>query len=234
VERATTTKKRLFGSQETPEDVGLPEDPTTRADIISPGTLHAVASQAAQGGIPPEKKPHKRYKKNKLASSSQKPVPDVVPTIKWHTSHVLGQPMLPKNHLEKLKGDLRSLHEDVWYVEECLLKDPNPGYPLYAAKVPKGFGFVDSFPGDVMFLRFDDIFDMYHLKRLYPTFVRLVALRLAYYLSKAENPYIAIMDPYYMVEWIVRGEPGLVSKYVEDFMVANKDKKLLLVPYFPE
>ena len=72
------------------------------------------------------------------------------------------------------------------------------------------------------------------MKRLYPTFVRLVALRMAYDLSKAENPYIAIMDPYYMVEWIVRGEPSLVTKYVEDFLVANKDKTLMLLPYFPE
>ena len=42
------------------------------------------------------------------------------------------------------------------------------------------------------------------------------------------------MDPYYMHEWIVRTEPGTVSRYVEDFLVANKDKKVVLVPYFAE
>ena len=57
---------------------------------------------------------------------------------------------------------------------------------------------------------------------------------MAFDLSKAENPHVAIMDPYYMSEWIVRAEPRTVSRYVEDFLVANKDKKLLLLPYFPE
>jgi hypothetical protein len=234
VEVAKRAKKRLFGSQETPEDAGLPEEPTTRADILTPGTLKAVASQAAKTVIVPEKKPRKRYKKKKPDSSSQIPVPDVVPRIKWHASHWLGRPMLPPDLVEKLKGDLRSLHADVLYREECLLKDPSPGYPLFHAKVPKGFGFVDSFPGDVMLLRFDDLFKMYHLQRLYPTFVRLVSLRMAYDLSREENPHVAIMDPYYMGAWTVDGEPALVTKYVEEFMVANADKSVLLVPYFPE
>ena len=57
---------------------------------------------------------------------------------------------------------------------------------------------------------------------------------MAFDLSKAENPHVAIMDPYYMSEWIVRTEPGTMSRYVEGFLVANKDKKLLLLPYFPE
>ena len=57
---------------------------------------------------------------------------------------------------------------------------------------------------------------------------------MAYDLSKSENKYIAIMDPYYMLEWIVNSEPKTVRKYVEDFMVANRDKKVLLLPYFPE
>ena len=100
--------------------------------------------------------------------------------------------------------------------------------------MPKGFGYVDSPPADIMFLRYDDIFDMFHMKRLHPSLVRLVALRMAFDLSKAENPHVAIMDPYYMSEWIVRTEPGAVSQYVEYFLVANKDKNLMLLPYFRE
>ena len=100
--------------------------------------------------------------------------------------------------------------------------------------MPKGFGFVDSPPADILFLRFEDIFKMYHQKRLHPSLVRLVALRMAFDLSKAENPHVAIMDPYYMHEWIVRNEPTTVSRYVEEFLVANKDKKMVLVPYFAE
>ena len=80
----------------------------------------------------------------------------------------------------------------------------SPSYPVFVGMVPKGFGFVDTYPGDVMFLRFNDIFDMYHMRRLYPTFVRLVALSMAHKIMKEETPGVAIMDPYYMVEWILR------------------------------
>ena len=235
-EKANTTKKRLFGSQETPEDAGMPEAQAARDAIISPGTLKAVASQAIQaddvtaGG----KKGRKRNKKPKLDASSQKAVPDVVPRIKWHENHEIGKPILPKYLADKLGGDMRSLHDSVLYLEERLLQQQNPGYPLFVGKVPKCFGFADSVPADAMFLRFDDVFDMFHQKRLHPSFVRLIALRMGYDLSKAENKYVAIMDPYYMLDWIVTSEPKTVRKYVEDFMVANRDKKVLLLPYFPE
>ena len=69
---------------------------------------------------------------------------------------------------------------------------------------------------------------------LHPTLVRLVALHMVFDLNKAENPHVAIMDPYYVYEWIVRTKPGTVSRYVEDFLVANKDKNLMLLPYFRE
>ena len=81
VERAinTTTKKRLFGSQDTPEDAGLPDAKRARDAIISPGTLKAVASQAIEGAdpIPGGKKGRKRTKKPK-----PEVVPDVVPKMK--------------------------------------------------------------------------------------------------------------------------------------------------------
>jgi hypothetical protein len=47
---------------------------------------------------------------------------------------------------------------------------------------------------------------------------------------------IVIMDPFYMDELFL-GAPGnraIVLKYIEDFMVANKDKDCFLMPYFPE
>jgi hypothetical protein len=45
-----------------------------------------------------------------------------------------------------------------------------------------------------------------------------------------------IMDPFYMDELFL-GAPGnraIVSKYIKDFMVANKDKDCFRMPYFPE
>jgi hypothetical protein len=47
---------------------------------------------------------------------------------------------------------------------------------------------------------------------------------------------IVIMDSFYMDELFL-GAPrnlAIVSKYIEDFMVANKDKDYFLMPYFPE
>jgi hypothetical protein len=37
------------------------------------------------------------------------------------------------------------------------------------AKVPTGRGFVEDAPVDIMLLRFADIFDVFHLHRLYQT-----------------------------------------------------------------
>jgi hypothetical protein len=35
------------------------------------------------------------------------------------------------------------------------------------AKVPNGKGFVEAAPADIMLLRFADIFDLFHMYRLY-------------------------------------------------------------------
>jgi hypothetical protein len=45
-----------------------------------------------------------------------------------------------------------------------------------------------------------------------------------------------VSDPFYMDE-VLRGALGnrmIVSKYIENFMIDNKDKDCFLMPYFPE
>ena len=44
------------------------------------------------------------------------------------------------------------------------------------------------------------------------------------------------MDPFYMLESNManHGNRVIDTKQIEDFMVANKHKKILLMPYFPE
>jgi hypothetical protein len=104
------------------------------------------------------------------------------------------------------------------------------------AKVPKGMGFVDKAPGDVFFLQFDDIFNMFHLKRLHHTFVRLFLLSMAVQITREKTPGIAIVDPYYMRDSHL-GTPGdrrVVTEYLQAFMVANKRKDYILIPYFLE
>jgi hypothetical protein len=103
-------------------------------------------------------------------------------------------------------------------------------------KVPPGVGFVDKYPAEVFFIRFDDIFNVFHLRRLDPTLVRLVALRMAHDIMEENTPGVAIMDPFYMLESIMAspGDRVLATKHIEQFLVANKNKEIFLMPYFPK
>ena len=74
---------------------------------------------------------------------------------------------------------MKMLHESVLYSENKLLKESRNVYPLYIAKVPKIMGFFHETPGDMLFVRFDDIFDMYHMKALHRSMVRLFVLSMA-------------------------------------------------------
>jgi hypothetical protein len=80
--------------------------------------------------------------------------------------HWLGEPILPPEVVERMTGDLRSVHDTVLHVEKELLKMRSPSYPVHVVKVPKGMGFVDNHPAEVFFIRFDDIFNLFHLRRL--------------------------------------------------------------------
>ena len=131
-----------------------------------------------------------------------------------------GEPILPPNVLKSLTGDMRSLHDSVLEVEKQLLQSKSPTYPVFVVKVPKGMGFVDKDPAEVFFLRFDDIFNMFHLKWLHPTLVSLVALSMAHQIIREETPGIAIMDPYYMLESNLRN-PG------DRVIVTKTDRRIL-------
>ena len=66
--------------------------------------------------------------------------------------------------------------------------------------------------------------------------VWLVALSMASQIIREGTPRFAIMDPFYMLESVLRG-PGdrvIVKKQIEDFLVANYKKEVILIPYFPE
>jgi hypothetical protein len=71
--------------------------------------------------------------------------------------------MLPEHVLNKLTPDMTSLHETVRHVENLLLKSKDPGYPLFVAKVPTGMNFVEKYPADLCFIRFNDIFSIYRM-----------------------------------------------------------------------
>ena len=118
----------------------------------------------------------------------------------WHSIHQLGKPMLPERLLEMLTGDMLSLHDGVLFMEERLLQHDDPTYPVFIAKVPDAeqFSFVTTGVAGEIFVRFDDIFRMYHMHALHPSIVRLVALSMVHQLCIEDTPGIAIMDPVYM------------------------------------
>lgn len=102
--------------------------------------------------------------------------------------------------------------------------------------VPRQMSYVDSFPADKFFLRFDYIFDMFHVKKLDFTFVRLYALHMNYIIGVEQISHICVADPYYMHECflgVCANHREYARDYIVNFMLANKDKEAILVPYHP-
>ena len=191
--------------------------------------------------LPVAKKHRKRAKKgNKVASMIQPPlqprVADHIPIKGAAKFHVPGDPILPKAALEGIDGDLRRLHDDVLSREKSLLVSTNPGYPLYVVNVPQQRLYIQTFPADKFFLRFDYLFDMFHMTKLDFTFVRLYALYMNYIIRREQISYISVVDPYFMHEGFLAVCPEhreYARNYIADFMVANKDKEAILLPYHP-
>ena len=106
--------------------------------------------------------------------------------------------MLPTNMLNAATGAMRSLHDSVLSLEKRRLREKDVAYPVFAAKVPEGKGFVDKSIGRTIVLRFDDIHAMLNLHRLHYTFVRLFSLSMEMRIIRDKIPDIVIVDPFYM------------------------------------
>ena len=182
------------------------------------------------------KKGRKRKKKGDYASK-QSVVYDTNNCSDERTYHVLGESILSPSSLHTEFGFMRTLHDIILRTENHLLRMEAPTYPVFVAKVPVGMGFVDYNPADVFFLRFDDIFRLFHMKRLTPNLVRLFALNEAYQAKKEREftPTIVIADPYYLSESKLYTMEGQLAakEYIQNLMLANKDKDTFLLPYFP-
>ncbi|KAK1604030.1 hypothetical protein QYE76_027703 [Lolium multiflorum] len=161
--------KKLFDSQETAEEEN-PEEVATAIvkKTLSPNTLRATANTAMDGPVVQPKKrkrPNKKDAKDKAVAKSKDKVPlvDKLPN-NWRPLHHLGEPMLPEHVVNKLTA---SLHETVRHVDKQLLKSKDPSYPLFVAKVPTGMNFVEKYPADLCFIRFNDIFSIYRMQMLH-------------------------------------------------------------------
>ena len=75
---------------------------------------------------------------------------------------------------------------------------------------------------------------MFHVKKLDFTFVRLYALHMNYLIGFEQILYICVADPYFMDEGflsVCTKHCEYARDYLVNFMLANKDKEAILVPY---
>src|SRR3954462_11097199 len=99
------------------------------------------------------------------------------------------------------------------------------------AKVPLNMGFINTIPADMIILRFSEIFNLYHLKRLDHSLIRLFSLSLSMSIRRDKTPSIAILGPFHMRDRILigDGDAALAAGYVTDFMLRNADKDSFLM-----
>ena len=127
-----------------------------------------------------------------------------------------GRAMLPTNMLNAATGAMRSLHDSVLSLEKWRLREKDVAYPVFAAKVPEGKGFVDSTIRGMIVPRFDDIFALFNLHLLHYTFVRLFSLSMETRIIIDKTPDIVIVDPFDMRAKILgsAGDRQVASSYL--------------------
>ncbi|KAK1626412.1 hypothetical protein QYE76_000727 [Lolium multiflorum] len=237
----TVTKQRLVFtglSQDTPPEAGNPAQVkpatvfspnTLRKTIIgeppksTPATSEAPPAPEAPPSAPPAppvgqvKKGRKRGAK-KGASSSQPapkriraddmvpPTPDGLPRC-----HEAGKPILPPDMEHLASGPMLALQYSIQYQESVLLKEKDPNYPVFSVKVPSDQHFVNEDPADIFFIAFEDVFNLFHSKRLDYNLVRLYAINLQMKINR-ETPPHREMTYYVVFEGRV---PGVYEEWEE-------------------
>src|SRR3954469_7476077 len=150
--------------------------------------------------------------------------------------HVVGRPMLPPKMLDIATSDMQSVHNSILTLERMLLREKNPSYPVFTAKVPLNMGFINNVPADMIIMRFSEIFNLFHLKRLDHSLIRLFSLSLSMTIMRDQTPNVAILYPFYMRESVLMddGDATIVAGYIRDFMLENMSKDLFLTTYSPK
>jgi hypothetical protein len=82
----------------------------------------------------------------------------------WRDMHELGEPILPEHALATISRDMMSQHDTILHLENNLLMERSTSYLVFVVNVTKGLGFIDSSPGNMLLVRFVDVFNMFHLK----------------------------------------------------------------------
>ena len=93
---------------------------------------------------------------------------------------------------------MQYLHESVFTRERLLLEEEDPNYPVFTVQVPEDVDYLTVAPADLFLIAFEDIFNLFHTRRLEYNLVRLYALNLSMKMKRDNTPYIMVVDPYYM------------------------------------
>ena len=227
---------------DTPPDAG-DHDEAQPGNIFSPNTLYKSV-QAGFTTAPPKspeaaknKKPRKRSKASSRQPDPQIPGFESINPESFPRVHEAGKPILSGESLRLAEGSMIQLQQIISFLEESLLQQDNPMYPAFVAKVPNELvDFVQDEPADVFFIAYEDVFNLFHSKRLDYNMVRLYCLDLARKMRRDNTPYVSIVDPYYMRESIleVSTTREKAKEYLVRVFMANKTKNYVLVPYFFE
>ena len=150
--------------------------------------------------------------------------------------HEAGQPILSRELLHLADGCMLSLQNAILTLEGNLLKEENPNYPVFTVKVPRDLvDFVDESPADLFFISCEDVFNLFHFKRLDYNLVRLYALSQAMMIRREQTPYVKVVDPYYMRDsQLEEGSPtrARATEYLQRIMLNMSTKTSLLLPFF--
>ena len=88
----------------------------------------------------------------------------------------------------------------------------------------------------MLFIRFDDIFDMLHMNALSPSLFRLMALSMEHQILRENTPNTSVIDPFYMLDGWLQSPGGRrrATEFLESCFLKNDKKDTFLLPYFPE
>jgi hypothetical protein len=251
--RNTVTQRLTFqGLEDTPPEAGDPAQVRPAGTIFSPGTLHKtiLGSPPAPPTAPPapaadqtasKKKHRKRPDKKKAKATGHQILADDVPRPSKDgltRLHEAGKLIFSPDEIHNATGPMVTLQNIIRMLEGMLLKDDCPNYPVFTVKVPAADpDFVHEDPADVFFIAYEDVFNLFHSRRLNYNLVRLYALSEQIKIQRERPPYVAVADPYYMRDsQLVEGSSTRTKavKYLESFMLRNIDKNTILLPVFPE
>ncbi|KAK1611786.1 hypothetical protein QYE76_035459 [Lolium multiflorum] len=160
------------------------------------------------------------------------PTPDGLPRC-----HEAGKPILPPDMEHLASGPMLPLQHSINYLESVLLKEKDPNYPVFSVKVPSDQNFVNEDPADIFFIAFEDVFNLFHSKRLDYNLVRLYAINLQMKINRERPGHIAVADPYYMRDSQLQDGSRTRTKavrYLQNFMLMYKESNTILLPVFPE